>query len=296
MLKLKYRVAVSDFGGTLLRSDNKISRHTKDVIQQFIQAGGTFFIATGRMHCAIINHMEEAGLGGLDVPVISYQGALVKSAISNKVLYDSPLDLEIVTDIIKEARARDIYIHAYIDDILYVEKEMSWTTGYTNFLGIGFTEVGDLLKFVTEKLSDKQKKHSCNKLLMMLDANIIEKELKHFLNKFGGGVDYENSDNAVKTKPRAIFNTSSEHLLECVSVDAGKDKAIEYIVKDMGYSLDDVMTIGDSLNDYSMILRAGMGVAVQNADERVKSVAKYIAPSNDDDGVAHAIEKLILLG
>ena len=294
MLKLNYPVAVSDFDGTLLRSDNKISQHTRDVIQELIKAGGSFFIATGRMHCAIINHLEDAGLGGLDVPVISYQGALVKSAISNKVLYDSSLDLDTVTDIIKEARARNLYIHAYIDDTLYVEKEMPWTTDYTNFLGITFTEVGDLLQFVTKKLTDKDQHHSCHKLLMMMEADIIEDELQHFLKKFGGGMDYENRENAVKKEARALFNTSSVHLLECVSINAGKDRAIEHVVKGMGCTLDNVMAIGDSLNDYSMVLRAGMGVAVQNADERVKLVAKYIAPSNDDDGVAYAIEKLIL--
>jgi Cof subfamily protein (haloacid dehalogenase superfamily) len=295
MLKLRYPVAVSDFDGTLLRNDNKISQHTRGVIKELVEAGGSFFIATGRMHRAIINRLEEAGLGGLDVPVISYQGALVKSAITDKVLYDSSLDLRIVTDVINEARARNIYIHAYIDDTLYVEKEMSWTTGYTNFLGITFTEVGDLLKFVTQKLSDKNEHHSCHKLLMMMEHEIIENELKHFLNKFGGGMDFENGQNIVKKEPRALFNTSSVHLLECVAVNAGKDKAIEHVVKDMGYTLDNVMAIGDSLNDYSMVLRAGMGVAVQNADDRVKQVAKYIAPSNDDDGVAHAIEKLILM-
>lgn len=292
-MKLKYPIAVSDFDGTLLRNDNKISEHTRDVIKELIDAGGSFFIATGRMHRAIINRLEEAGLGGLDIPVISYQGALVKSAISNKVLYESSLDLETATQIIKEARARNLYIHAYIDDTLYVEKEMSWTTGYTNYLGITFTEVGDLLKFITQKLSDKEQHHSCHKLLMMMDTDIIERELKHFLNKFGGGVDYEKKDNTPNPSAKAIFNTSSEHLLECVALNAGKDKAIEHIVKNMGYTLDDVMTIGDSLNDYSMVLRAGMGVAVQNADERLKNVAKFIAPSNDDDGVAYAIEKLI---
>lgn len=295
MLKLNYPVAVSDFDGTLLRNDNKISKHTRDVIQELIEAGGSFFIATGRMHCAIINRLEEAGLGGLDVPVISYQGALVKSAISNEVLYNSSLDLDTATDIINEARERNLYIHAYIDDILYVEKEMPWTTNYTNFLGITFIEVGDLLKFVTKKLTDKDQQHSCHKLLMMMDAEIIENELQHFLKKFGGGMDYQSRQNSVKKQARALFNTSSVHLLECVSVNAGKDKAIEQVVKGMGYTLDNVMAIGDSLNDYSMVLRAGMGVAVQNADERVKSVARFVAPSNDDEGVAYAIEKLIFM-
>ncbi|HEY8423234.1 MAG TPA: HAD family hydrolase [Clostridia bacterium] len=292
-MELKYPVVASDFDGTLLRTDNKISKHTQDVIKEFVSLGGMFLVATGRMHCAIVNRLSEAGLGDLDLPVISYQGALVKTAISNKTLIDNALDIDIITDVINEARARNIYIHGYVDDTLYVERVMSWTESYVNYLGITYQKVDDLLEFITEKV--KGGKHSCHKLLMMMEADQIEREMKHFLDKFGGGIDYSDSSQEFKTPPRAIFNTSSEHLLECVSLNAGKDKAIEQVIKPKGYTMDDVLALGDSLNDYTMVKRAGMGVAVENADPRVKSIAKYITSSNDQDGVARAIEKLILM-
>ncbi|HEY8443882.1 MAG TPA: Cof-type HAD-IIB family hydrolase [Clostridia bacterium] len=290
-MELKYPVVASDFDGTLLRTDNKISPHTKDIIREFVSLGGVFLVATGRMHRAIVGRLAEAGLGDLDLPVISYQGALVKTAISNKTLIDNSLDIDIVTDVINEARARNIYIHGYVDDTLYVEKIMPWTTGYVNYLGITFEKVDDLLEFITQKI---RQGHSCHKLLMMMEADEIESQMRHFLDKFGGGIDYSDPSQEFKTTPRAIFNTSSEHLLECVSLNAGKDKAIEQVIKAQGYTMEDVLAVGDSLNDYTMVKRAGMGVAVQNADSRLKSVAKFISPSNDDDGVAKAIEKLIL--
>lgn len=296
MKNLRYPVAVSDFDGTLLRSDNTISKQTTKVIKEFIDAGGLFLIATGRMHRAIINRLEEVGLGGIDLPVISYQGAYVKTAISQKILYNKPLDFDLISDVILEARRRKIYIHAYIDDNLYVEKEMFWTKSYTDFLRISFTKVDDLLEFIYKKLNNSQgETHSCHKLLMMMESEKLENELKDFNKMFGGGADFDGTDTTSNNtgKARAIFNTSSNHLLECVSIDAGKDKGIEAVVKNMGYTLNEVLTVGDSLNDYSMVLRAGMGVAVENADFRIKAAAKYIAPSNDDDGVAKAIEKLI---
>ncbi|HHW89963.1 MAG TPA: HAD family hydrolase [Clostridiales bacterium] len=292
MLKIRYPVVASDFDGTLLRSDDTISQYTQDVIKEFISLGGLFLVATGRMHCAIVNRLEDAGLGDLDTPVISYQGALVKTSISDKILFDNSLDLDVITDVISEARARDIYIHGYLDDILYVEKEMPWTRAYVDFLRIDFELVGDLLEFLTQKIKDG--KHSCHKLLMMLEADQLESQMRHFLDKFGGGIDYNDPSHKFKSPPRAIFNTSSEHLLECVSLNAGKDKAIEQVIKSKGYTMKDVLAVGDSLNDFTMVRRAGMGVAVQNADPRVKTVAKHITTSNDNDGVARAIETLIL--
>ena len=292
-MKLKYHVVASDFDGTLLRTDNTISQYTQDVIKEFISLGGMFLIATGRMHQAIVNRLKDAGLGDLDVPVISYQGALVKTSISDKTLIDNALDIDIITDVINEARARNIYIHSYIDDTLYVEKVMSWTQSYVDYLGIDYVLIDDLLEFTTQKI--KGGKHSCHKLLMMMEADQIDYQMRHFLDKFGGGIDYSNPTQAFKTAPRAIFNTSSEHLLECVSVNAGKDKAIEQVIKPNGYTMQDVLAIGDSLNDYTMIKNANMGVAMQNADPRVKAIAKHITTSNDDEGVARAIEKLILM-
>lgn len=290
-MSLKYPVVASDFDGTLLRGDNKISQYTKEIITEFVSLGGLFLVATGRMHQAIVGRLAEAGLGDLDLPVISYQGALVKTSISNRTLIDNSLDIDIVTDVINEARARNIYIHGYVDDILYVERIMPWTTSYVNYLGISFEKVDDLLEFITQKI---RQGHSCHKLLMMMEADQIEIEMKHFLEKFGGGIDYSDPSQEFKTPPRAVFNTSSVHLLECVSLNAGKDKAIEQVIKSKGYEMKDVLALGDSLNDYTMVKRAGMGVAVQNADARVKSVAKFVTASNDDDGVARAIEKFIL--
>jgi Cof subfamily protein (haloacid dehalogenase superfamily) len=289
-MKLKYPVVASDFDGTLLRSDNKISQYTKNIVTEFISMGGLFLVATGRMHQAIIGRLADAGLGDLDLPVISYQGALVKTAISDKTLIDNSLDIDIVTDVINEARARNIYIHGYVDDTLYVERIMPWTSAYVNYLGISFEKVDDLLEFITQKIKQG---HSCHKLLMMMEADQIETEMKHFLEKFGGGIDYNDPAKEFNTPPRAIFNTSSAHLLECVSLNAGKDKAIEQVIKIKGYDMEDVLALGDSLNDYTMVKRAGLGVAVQNADDRVKSVAKFVTSSNDDDGVARAIEKFI---
>ena len=80
-----------------------------------------FLVATGRMHRAIVNRLGEAGLGELDTPVISYQGALVKTAISDKVLFDNSLDLDVITDVISEARA--LFMPRILDDT-YAEKEM----------------------------------------------------------------------------------------------------------------------------------------------------------------------------
>lgn len=278
MNKLKYKIAASDFDGTLLRSDNTIGKYTKDAIERYLQSGGLFMIATGRMHRAIVNRLEDAGLKGYDIPLISYQGALVILPDSNKIISSIPMKKSVALEIANEAKRQDIYFHTYIDDTLYVSKEMPWTRQYVDYLGIDFVEVGDLIEYMKRELpEDNQEGRVCHKVLMMLPADKIDQKLDEFKNIF---------------KDKAIFNTSSVNLLECISPLAGKDKAIEMIARERGLSLDDVMTFGDSLNDYTMVARAGLGVAVENAVPELKQAAKYITDSNDDDGVGKALEKL----
>jgi len=88
---------------------------------------------------------------------------------------------------------------------------------------------------------------------------------------------------------------SSPFFIEAVPLGVAKDRSLAALLERMGLTRENLMACGDGLNDRSMISYAGVGVAMQNAEDAVKAVADYVtAADNNHDGVAEAVEKFIL--
>ena len=94
--------------------------------------------------------------------------------------------------------------------------------------------------------------------------------------------------------PEATITSSFDHNLEIGGATTSKADALRQMGKLLGIRQDEMMAIGDSPNDIAMLLESGTPVAVGNAKPEVKEIAKYIAPTNHEDGVADAIEKFVL--
>ncbi|HEX3022690.1 MAG TPA: HAD hydrolase family protein, partial [Lachnospiraceae bacterium] len=78
------------------------------------------------------------------------------------------------------------------------------------------------------------------------------------------------------------------------NIEAQKGIALKEYIESLGYRMDEVMVLGDSMNDYSMLsMDFGATVAMENAMDRIKEVSKYITKTNDEDGVAYAIQKVL---
>lgn len=86
---------------------------------------------------------------------------------------------------------------------------------------------------------------------------------------------------------------STPYFIECLPPGIDKGLALEAMLPQLGLKREELMTFGDSFNDIGMIKYAGIGVAMANADEEVKAIADYVTDSNNDDGIATAIEKYI---
>lgn len=92
----------------------------------------------------------------------------------------------------------------------------------------------------------------------------------------------------------ATFSPSVPQLVEIAHADAGKANGIRFLAKRCGISLEQVMACGNADNDAEMLRDAGMGVAVANAMESCLAAADDITDSNDEDGVAKAVERFVL--
>lgn len=256
-----------DLDDSLLGNDLMVSPKNKEALYKAIDQGVIVTIATGRMYISALVYAKQLGL---DVPLITYQGGLIKSALSGKVLYDKSVPIDISRKIIEMARSKDAHLQIYVEDDYYFEKNNSYSEGYGKNVGVEGKEVGPLDLFLTLEP---------NKLIIIQEPERILELRDLFKEAFGDEIE---------------INISKPQYLEFTHKDASKGKALEHLAKSKGINKENVMAIGDSYNDISMIKYAGLGVAMNNAPDEVKKWADYITGSNDEDGVAQAINKFVL--
>ena len=266
---MKYKIIASDFDGTLLRSDRTVSRRTVDAIARYRSLGGLFTVSTGRMFGSIQRSLFQLGMQDVNVPIIAMDGGIIQESISGKVLASYPMPRLQVAEFCQECEKLGCYFHIYTDK-LYVEKANDINRDYCAVTKIEMHEVGKLSRFVRENADLKILK------VLIADDN-AEKLLDVFKDRYEG----------------IQFFMSWSTYLDGAAVEAGKGNGVRKLADMHGIDLSQVIAIGDSMNDISMVSEAGLGVAMQNADDRLKKHADIIAPSNDDDGVAYIIEKAI---
>ena len=124
------KLIVTDIDGTILPYDGVFHPEVLDCINKLKNDGVKVVLATGRMHSSTTPIAQKLGL---DTPVISYQGGLIKD-IDGKTLYQSDLDKDIAKEIIHWARENKIHLNLYIDDKLYVEEDDDIIKFYIKFI------------------------------------------------------------------------------------------------------------------------------------------------------------------
>ncbi|MBM7853649.1 Cof subfamily protein (haloacid dehalogenase superfamily) [Desulfohalotomaculum tongense] len=252
---------------TLLDSDLNISPRVIEAVRKVREKGIHITLATGRMFCSAKPYAQKLGI---NLPLITYQGALVKNALSEEVLLHRPVPLELARRVVAKIKEYRYHINVYIDDTLYVEKITPEAEIYARISGIKAHPVGDLLQFLQQPPT---------KVLAVASEREIDELQREVKPLFGEQL------HITKSKPQ---------FLEFSHPRATKGDALAMLAEHFGVQRHQVMAIGDGDNDVEMLRYAGMGVVVGNAREEIKALAGYVAPSNDEDGVAEALEKLVL--
>ena len=260
------KLIASDMDDTLLNSDTKISERNAAAIRKAIDAGIIFMIATGRMYVSVKPYADSLGL---DVPLVTYNGALVKGSKSGKVFYEHPLKLQTALELLAYCKEKDYYIQSYQGDALWVKELTEFSAFYTRISGVPATPVG-------EKLYHPEA--APYKLLAMTKPENFQEVWQDIQRQFAGKV---------------VVTSSRDNFLELMEPGVNKWNAVKAVAEFYGIKPEEIMCIGDSNNDLSMIENAGTGVAVANAKPAVRAAAKIVTASNDEDGVAQVIERVL---
>ena len=262
----KYKFVAIDLDDTLLNHDLKISERASQAIARAKQAGIYITLSTGRMYRSALPYARELEI---DLPIITYQGALVKNPGSGETLAHYPLSLEYARKIISRVKSLGYHINIYINDTLYIEKRTPHSDRYEKISGIASQPVGDLLNFLQEDPT---------KLLISAEEYQLDQLSEEFAKEFGKNV------HITKSKP---------YFLEFSHPLATKGHALSVLAEKYGVLREEVIAIGDSYNDLEMIDYAGLGVLVGNARQELKKHADYVTVAPSGDGVAEVIEKFI---
>ncbi len=259
------KMIATDIDGTILPYGGEFSPALKECIKNLTKSGIKVVLVTGRMHSSTV---PIAKILGLETPVISYQGGLVKE-INGKTLCQANLNEDYAKEIIKWARENNIHLNLYRDDELFVEEDNEIIQYYIK---------GKFVDYRVCSFDDIEIKN-INKLL---------------------AIDIHNPDRVtgwvkvLKEKyPDLYIVKSTPYFCEIGPSDARKSLGVEFLCRMWGIKREEVLTIGDQNNDIDLIKSGGIGVAMGNATKELKACADYITDTCDNDGFVKAVEEFV---
>lgn len=263
---MKIRLLALDLDDTLLNDEFKVSLKNAEALRRAASLGVMVTLATGRMFRSALPFARELQL---NLPLITYHGALIRTAGESETLFHQPVPLDLAKDVTRYCVARDFHVNAYIDDNLYVAEHNEYTRYYQSIADVSVSEVGDLAEYLQEPPTK----------LTVIDRNGRLWDLKRELDRLHGG--------------RLTVTVSRPHFLEITDMRATKGQALKWLADRHGIPREQVAAIGDSYNDIDMLEYAGIGVAVGNAPREVKEAADYITASNTENGVSVFLEEFL---
>ena len=268
---MKYQMIVSDFDWTLGKSPNQIPEPTKQAIKQFQDKGGVFVIVTGRTYFSIKEICKFHNITG---PIACCQGSYIADLETDKPLHHTGLNKDQAVKIYKTLKKDNFEtVVAVVGNKVHAEDEQA----YHHFGRVNnapCVEHESLLEFLEKN----------NEPVCVMFA-IVEEEKRYpsidryskLLNGYG-----------------ITVNSGTHHILEFANSTSTKGSAVRKLAQIYGISLDKVMAVGDSTNDIALIDGEWHGVAVGNAVDELKQVAKEVTVHYDQMPIKHLIEKYCL--
>ncbi|MCB1193106.1 MAG: HAD family hydrolase [Leptospiraceae bacterium] len=275
----EFHTIATDLDGTLLNQDAILTDFTKKVLQKAIDSKIQLIIATGRRFASVLNYSKQ------------FQGTVQVASSNGQILRLSPC----------EKRVREHYLPEFLVRTV-VQKGKNF--GLSPLLHVDEYEEGidmvteiplkhpNFMNYANGKKDRSIQLDNCldynlNKVTIVCWLNHDKQRLKEFDKLLKAEIGTKCSQNVITTIPRV------GPCMDVIQKDISKWSAIQEFLKINGKSEKGVIAFGDEANDMEMIKNAGFGVALKNATDELKSVAKCVSNySNQEDGVAKTLVEL----
>lgn len=276
----KYKVIVMDVDGTLLNKSKKISEKTKKALMRAQENGIKLILASGRPTSGLMDYAKELKMDKYDGLLVSFNGSKVVRYKYDEILFNEAMTIKQGKAVLEHLKKFNVIPMIDKKDTLYVNDVYNC---FVNYQGIPFNIIqyearGGKFKLAEEKDLAAFADYPLNKILIAGDPEYLKNNYKEMMEPF-------------KDTLNCAF--TADFYFEFTAKDIDKAKALDTVLSKFGYNSDEVIAFGDGENDISMIKYAGLGIAMDNAVEKLKKNCDYVTSSNNEDGIALALEKFI---
>lgn len=256
-----YQAVFSDIDGTLLNDQHKITPQTEKAIKALMAQQIPFIPVSARPPLAITPYTAQLET---DNAIVCYSGALVLDQ-NLKPLYSVTIENKYLMELEEQLKSLShLSINYYIGkDWFSNDINNQWTINEGQITGL-------------QAVRKPKKMADVHKILVIGEANEIEHLEKTLKNQF----------------PQLAIHRSKKEYLEIMNKQATKSNAIRFLEKELNISSDKIIAFGDNFNDIDMLQYAGLSVAMGNAPEEIKAIAKRVTASNNEDGIALILNEI----
>lgn len=262
-----------DIDGTLLNSQRQLTERVKNALLEAKNQGVKVVLCTGRPIKGVKDLLNELTLNEKDQYVITFNGALALTGDGSETIVSNGMNLEDYEIVKTFAEQHNTHYHAADLDVMYTSQRE---------IGVYMAHEANLVNMPIYVRTIEE--------LRQLNINIQKMMITDYSAVLDGIIEQVPQS----LKERFLLVKSAPYYLEVLNPKANKGDAVMALAAHLGIDIEDVMAIGDNYNDMDMIKIAGYSVAMGNAVQAIKDAAKYHTGTNDEDGVAQIVEKLVL--
>ncbi|MDR1881038.1 MAG: Cof-type HAD-IIB family hydrolase [Tannerellaceae bacterium] len=269
---MKYKLLVLDVDGTLLNDRKEITPVTLITLLKIQQMGIQVVLASGRSTHGIMPLAKALELDKYNGHILSYNGGQIFNMQTGKLLFERRINTELIPYLEKTAKKNGFTILTYHQDRLFTNNpENLHVREEAARNGMQVVEAEPFAGAITFS--------PCKCMLVSDDEEALIRLENHLKKRLDGVLD--------------IFR-SEAYFLEVVPPSINKADTLGILMEKLSVTAEEIIAIGDGVCDISMIQMAGLGIAMGNAAEAVKRCADNVTTSNEDDGVARAVEEHII--
>jgi len=265
-----------DLDGTTLNKDGQLTKEMTMAFEAAIAKGVHIVIATGRVLSALPKDILK--IKGIQY-VITSNGANIVDLKSRELIYTNFIKASAVEDVVRTLKNYDFMTESFTEGHAYIEKAV-YEDVQANGSVYNNTEYLLTTREPVENLLDHILQHKDS--IENININFEEQKERMMMKQ------------VLISISNVSITSSFDYNLEICGMRTSKAEALRQLCAMLGFTTNEVMACGDSHNDIEMLKEAGLPVAVGNAKDEVKAVAKYIVSTNEENGVAEAIKRFIL--
>lgn len=271
---MRYKLVAIDIDGTLLDNQQRIPAANVRAIKELTDSGVRFVVVTGRPDVMTREYVQELGI---KAPVLGCNGATMRDVLSNEIYHLRQIQQSTLRELYDFFNVAALYPRYYALDAVY------------SFNPHEFDETRNPFAIFSKRLSQHMEFRICNDIEELLQPDIAIAKLVYITNEFDKLLPLQQEIGRISGVD--VYQASSNSL-DIVTKSVSKGRALLKYAESLGIKAAEIVAIGDSENDLSMLQVVGMPVAMGNASAGLKAAAKIVTANNDEAGVAVALREI----